>query len=237
MTHDARRLLESTTRELAPDPSANRLVPLIARGAADRRTTLAALALEQRRVIPADRRSFLHLAERSADEPEAAAFFTTLAEGEALAGERLEAFAAACGVDETRARDHEPLPGCQAYPAYVAWLALNGSPADVVLALTANFSAWGGYCATIAGALREHYGFTDESCAFFDFFAEPAPDLDRQAAAAVQAGLDAGRLDERSAHRYGRLLQAYESMFWTTLSGVQGGSAKWRREPGAASQH
>ncbi|MDG9715648.1 transcriptional regulator [Streptomyces sp. DH24] len=220
MTRTARQLLESTIRELAPDPGANRLVPLIARGEADRRTTLAALALEQRLVIAADRRSFLHLAQRSADAPEAAAFFTVLAEGEAVAGERLEGFAAACGVDESRARDHEPLPGCQAYPAYVAWLALNGSPADVVLALTANFSAWGGYCATIAGALREHYGFTDESCAFFDFFAEPAPDLDRRATAAVREGLDTGRLDERQAHRYGRLLQHYEATFWSTLEGT-----------------
>ena len=141
---------------------------------------LATLALEQRRVIPADRRAFLHLAERAG--PESAAYFTALAEGETLAAEHLRTFTAACGVDEARADAYEPLPGCQAYPAYVAWLALNANPSDVVLALTANFSAWGGYCATIAKALRTHYGFTDESCAFFDFFAEPAPDLDRMVA-------------------------------------------------------
>ncbi len=35
---------------------------------------------------------------------------------------------------------------------------------------------------------------------------------------AVQAGLDGGRLDETSAHRYGRLLQTYEAMFWNALS-------------------
>jgi hypothetical protein len=193
------------------------LVPRIADGTAPR-PTLAALALEQSWVIPADRRAFLCLAERSATtEPEAAAYFTTLAEGEALAGERLVAFARACGVDEARETSYEPLPGCQAYPAYVAWLALNASPADVVLALTANFSAWGGYCATIAQALRIHYGFTDEACGFFDFFAEPSPKLDELATAAVQAALDAGRLDETRAHAYGRLLQTYEAMFWATL--------------------
>ncbi|MEU5365161.1 transcriptional regulator [Streptomyces sp. NPDC005925] len=220
MTRDARQLLESATRQLAPDAEANPFVSLVARGAAGG-TALAALAQEQHGVIAADRRSFLHLAQRSAaDEPDAAAFFAGLAEGEALAGERLETFARACGVDGTRAREHEPLPGCQAYPAYVAWLALNGSPADVILALTANFAAWGGYCATLAGALREHYGFTDEQCAFFDFFAGPAPDLDRQATAAVQQGLDTGDLDERLAHRYGRLLQHCEAMFWATLAGT-----------------
>ncbi|MFF5982555.1 transcriptional regulator [Streptomyces olindensis] len=214
MTHTARDLLTTTTATLAPDPDANPLVPRIAAGTAPR-ATLAALALEQTWVIPADRRAFEHLAVRSeGTDPEAAAFFTALAQGEALAGERLVAFARAC---DAREASYEPLPGCQVYPAYVAWLALNAAPADVVLALTANFSAWGGYCATIAAALREHYGFTDEACAFFDFFAEPSPELDEMATVAVQTALDARRLDEKRAHAYGRLLQNYEASFWSTL--------------------
>ncbi|GAA0661088.1 hypothetical protein GCM10009535_45800 [Streptomyces thermocarboxydovorans] len=216
MTRTARELLKTITAELASDPRSNPLVPLIASGEADREV-LATLALEQMRVIPADRRAFLQLALRSSAEPEADACFTALAEGEAIAQRRLPAFAAACGADEARASAYTPLPGCQAYPAYVAWLALNAAPADAVLAVTANFSAWGGYCATIAGALRTHYGFTDEACAFFDFFAEPAPDLDRTAENAVQAALDTGRLDETRARSYGRLLQSYEALFWRTL--------------------
>lgn len=226
MTRTARELLETTTGKLAPDPGANRLIALVARGAAGR-DTLAALALEQRWVIAADRRSFQYLAERAAEVPETAAWFTALAEGEALAGERLEAFAAACGVTEERAVAYDPLPGCQAYPAYVAWLALNGSPAEVVVALHANFAAWGGYCATFADALRRHYGLGDEACAFFDFFAQPSPALERQATAAVQAALDAGRLSERLVQRYGRLLRSYEAMFWHTL---------WEREQGRPGQ-
>lgn len=216
MTRTARELLETVTRELAPDPRSNPLVPLIGRGEADR-DTLAVLALEQSWVIPADRRAFRHLAERSADQPRAAAHFTALAEGEESATTLLGAFAAACGVDRERVASYDPLPGCQAYPAYVAWLALNAAPADAVLSVTANFSAWGGYCAVIAEALRTHYGFADEACAFFDLFAEPAPALDRTAAEAVQDGLDTGRLDEGLARRYGHLLQSYESLFWRTL--------------------
>ncbi|MFH8693137.1 thiaminase II/PqqC family protein [Streptomyces chartreusis] len=193
----------------------NPLVPVIARGEADL-GTLAALALEQSRVIPADRLAFLHLAQRAMpDAPESAAFFTFLAEGEVLAGERLGAFAAACGVTEARSAAYEPLPGCQGYPAYVAWLALNAAPAEAVFALTANFAAWGGYCATIAEALRTRYGFKDEACAFFDFFAEPSPELDRLA----RAALDAAPLDESRAHSYALLLQPYEEQFWSTLSG------------------
>ncbi|MEV5910821.1 transcriptional regulator [Streptomyces sp. WAC 01325] len=194
----------------------NPFVALIARGEADR-TSLAGLALEQSRVIPADRLAFLHLARRATpDAPESAAFFTFLAEGEVLAGERLGAFAAACGVTEAQSAAYEPLPGCQGYPAYVAWLALNAAPAEAVFALTANFAAWGGYCATIAEALRTRYGFKDEACAFFDFFAEPSPELDRLA----RAALEAGGPNEPRANRYARLLQSYEDQFWSTLSAL-----------------
>ncbi|WRZ94343.1 transcriptional regulator [Streptomyces sp. NBC_01007] len=223
MTPTAREVLEDITGKLAPDPHANRLLPLIARGAAQR-TTLAALALEQRHVIAADHRAFLHLAERSAAgtgtsvaDPASAAFFEMLAEGEALAGDRLTAFATAVGADEARAAAYEPLADCQAYPAYVAWLALNGEPTDVVLALGANFAAWGGYCETIAEALRRHYGFDDEACGFFDLFAAPAPELESRALAAVRAGLDTGRISPDDVHRHGRLLQAYEAKFWHAL--------------------
>ncbi|WP_329298406.1 transcriptional regulator [Streptomyces sp. NBC_00659] len=217
MTRTARELLEGVTGKLAPDPHANRLLPLIARGAAQL-GTLAALALEQRHVIAADHRAFVHLAQRSsAADAESAAFFETLAEGEVVAGDRLAAFAVAVGAGEARAAEYEPLADCQAYPAYVAWLALNGEPADVVLALGANIAAWGGYCETITEALRRHYGFDDEVCGFFDFFAEPAPDLEIKALAAVQAGLDAERISLDDVLRHGRLLQAYEEKFWHAL--------------------
>jgi hypothetical protein len=217
MARTARELLDDVTRRLAPDPRANPLVPRIARGEADR-ATLAALGLEQGWVIPADRRAFLRLAERATGMPQAAGFFTLLAEGEELALERLAAYTAACGTDERQAVSWEPRSGCQAYPGFVAWLALNAAPADAALALTAGFSAWGGCCATIAGALRGRYGFPDEACAFFDLFAEPSPELDRRAEAAVREALDTGVLDERLATTYGRLLQSYEAGFWAALA-------------------
>ncbi|MFI0961714.1 transcriptional regulator [Streptomyces sp. NPDC021080] len=223
MTRTARELLEGVTGKLAPDPHANRLLPLIARGAAQL-GTLAALALEERHVIAADHRAFVHLAERSAagtrtsaPDPASAAFFEMLAEGEVTAGDRLAAFAAAVGADEARAAEYEPLADCQAYPAYVALLALNGEPVDVVLALGANVAAWGGYCETIAEALRRHYGFGDKACGFFDLFAAPAPELENAALAAVQAGLDADRISLDDVLRHGRLLQAYETRFWHAL--------------------
>ena len=215
MTASARALLESARRELAPSEHENRLVPLIARGAASREA-LAALAAEQHRIIGSDWRSFLVLASRCTGPP-AGGFFLGLAQGEVLALEKITQFAAACGLDEQALRDYKPRAGCQADPSYLAWLALNGEPSDVVLAVVANFSARGAYCETVAQALRVHYGFDDAGWGFFDFFAAPPPGGDEPALSVVQAGLDAGR-GTGQAREYGRLLQSYELMFWNTLA-------------------
>ncbi|AHH96221.1 hypothetical protein GCM10010174_44240 [Kutzneria viridogrisea] len=217
MTASARELLAAARQDLAPGEHENRLVPLIAQGTAPR-AAIAALAAEQHRIIVSDWRSFLVLASRSQD-PAAGSFFSDLAAGEVLALDNLKKFAAAAGLDEQALRDYRPRAGCQAYPSYLAWLALNGEPSDVVLAVVANFSAWGSYCGTVAAALREHYGFDDEGCGFFDFFATPAPGGDEAALAVVQAGLDAGRGTDQ-AREYGRLLQSYELMFWNTLAEI-----------------
>ncbi|MER5477670.1 hypothetical protein ABT026_11935 [Streptomyces sp. NPDC002734] len=112
---------------------------------------------------------------------------------------------------------YELRAGCQAYPAFVAWLAINAAPAGTVLALAANFSAWGGYCSRIARGLREHYGLDDAACAFFDLFAEPAPAYEESVVAAVQEWVDAGRIDEAAVRRHGRLLRSYEAGFWDAL--------------------
>ncbi|MFE6748607.1 transcriptional regulator [Kitasatospora purpeofusca] len=173
---------------------------------------LAVLAAQQQRIIASDRRSLLLLATRCADVP-LGAWFAGLADGESAALRTLPALATACGP----AADQQPLPGCQAYPSYLAWLALNGHPPAVAAALVANFTAWGTYCATLAGALRRFHAFEEESCAFFDFFAQPATALEQAAAEAIgPAGLIAPDLD--ATREYGRLLQAYERLFWATLA-------------------
>ncbi|MET9291401.1 transcriptional regulator [Streptomyces sp. NPDC003077] len=210
----AEELLDNAARELAP--AENPLVDAISAGTAPREV-FAAVALEQRHVIPSDRTSFGHLARRAADAPPTAAFFDLLAEGETVALTRLAGLTSACGLTEKETSGYEPRPGCQGYPAYVSWLALHAEPVDVVIALTANFAAWGRYCATVSQAMREHYAFGAEARAFFDFFAEPGPELDDRARAAVRHGLETGAVTLHLAHRYGRLLQAYEEMFWGAL--------------------
>ncbi|GAA2228839.1 MULTISPECIES: thiaminase II/PqqC family protein [Kitasatospora] len=211
----AREVLQTVRRELAPDERQNRLLPLIAEGRAPV-AVLAELAAQQHRIITSDRRSLLVLAARCADGP-LGTWFAEVAAGESQALRALGPFSRRCGLTPNGTAAREPLPGCQAYPAFLAWLALNGEPAGTVLALAANFAAWGGYCATVAQALRDHYDFPDEACAFFDFFAEPAPELEELTVEVLAAvGLDTERID--GGRRLGRQLQAYEQMFWNSLA-------------------
>ncbi|WP_051836884.1 hypothetical protein [Streptomyces sp. NRRL WC-3742] len=81
---------------------------------------------------------------------------------------------------------------------------------------TPDYANWGGYCATVSQALRTHYGFPAEACAFFDFFAQPATELEQQASDALgPEPLDPATV--ATAREYGLLLQAYEHLFWDTL--------------------
>jgi hypothetical protein len=215
MTGSARDILAAARQSLAPAEKDNRLVPLIAAGTAPR-AVFSTIAAEEHRIVRSDWRSMLAIAARCV-EPHSRELFAGLATGESLALGNLAGLTAATGLDEAALRAYQPHAGCQAYPAYLAWLAAFGEPADVVVALMANFAAWGDYCATIAQAMREHYGFADEACAFFDFFATPVPEIEERAVAALQAGLDAGRASDE-AYTYGRLFQAYELMFWNTIA-------------------
>jgi hypothetical protein len=213
MTRSARELLEEIQAELAPRDDDNRLVPSITAGRAPR-AVFAALAAEEKLITLSDWRSFHALAAR-ADEPHARVFFGGLAPGEQQANGMLDALLAATGPDHGK---ELPRAGCQAYPAYVAWLALNGESSATAAGIFANFAAFGRYCKDVAAAMRQHYGFTSEQCAFFDFFAADVPEIEEQALAAIQAGLDAHRLDRREAHRCARLFQSYELLFWNTLA-------------------
>ncbi|WP_243788289.1 transcriptional regulator [Saccharopolyspora gloriosae] len=215
MTGTALALLESIHQELAPREGENRLVPLVREGAAPT-SVLAALAAEESRIVPCDRRSFLTLAARAADRP-TCEFFTGLAQGEGTALGALPKLSAALGWSEQDVADYRPQAGCQAYPAYLSWLALHADPGDAAVAIVSNFAAFGAYCAEVARALRTRYGLSDSDCEFFDLFGAPEPGADVQAESAVQAGLDAGTITESLARQYARLFQDYELMFWNTL--------------------
>ncbi len=175
--------------------------------------SLQAFAAEQQLIVASDRRSFAHLAARF-PEPPAGDFFLEMAEGEGEALARLERFSTSLG-----AGPHEPQPGCQAYAAYVAWLALNGGRADVALAFLVNLEAWGEACVRMARALGGRFDVS-----FFELFAEPPSGFAERALAVVEQGLDNGEEPQR-ARRAARLLQAYELLYWDTLADALHGRA------------
>ncbi len=177
---------------------------------------LRAMAGEQWTIIASDRRAFAVLASRF-PTPVAGDFFLSMAEGEGQAMSLLRSYASWVGLDEVGLHAYEPRAGCQTYTAYVSWLALNGSRADVALAFAANLAAWGDNCGRLARALRERYGAPEEAVAFFDFFATPPEGFEARILAVVDEGLAAGESSAR-AQRAAPLLQAYEQMFWDTLA-------------------
>jgi thiaminase len=177
---------------------------------------LRAFAAAQRQIVSSDRRSFAQLAARFPDGP-AGEIFLSMAEGEGEALRRLQGFAAWLELDQEDLRSAPPVAGAQAYPAFVAWLALNGGRADVALAFLANLAAWGENCGRVAGALRSAYGAGEEAAAFFDFFASPPPGFEDRALAVIDAGLAAGE-SAAAALDATRLLQAYELSFWDAMA-------------------
>jgi pyrroloquinoline quinone (PQQ) biosynthesis protein C len=176
---------------------------------------LRAFAGEQLHIVPSDLRSFEMLANRFPDEP-AHGYLEGMAGGERTALEALERFAAAVGLDGEARRAYEPLPGCQAYPSYVARLARDGTAAEVAGAFLVNLEAWGGNCARMLTALRSVYGLTDQACAFFAVFAGPTTELERVSLEVIDAGLAQGAAPTAIA-RAARLLQSYELCYWDSL--------------------
>jgi hypothetical protein len=215
----ARELLATTRLELGATDAALRAHPYLEALEAGRvpERSLASFVGEQYTILTSDRRSFASLAARF-PAPPAGDLFLELAGGEGEAIARLLALSAHLGLDEGALGDYEPEAGAHAYTAYVAWLALNGSRADVALAFLANLAAWSESCARMGRALRGEYGLPDVAVGFFDYFAEPPPGFEEQALQAVEAGLEAGDAPGR-ARRAARLLQAYELLFWDTLDG------------------
>jgi thiaminase len=217
-TARARELLAEVEQELEVverEIRSHRFIELIGAGDVPKER-LGDLAGEQVTVIRSDRRSFAYLASRFPDAP-AGDFFLGMSEGEGEALRRLLEYAAWAGLDEEALAAYEPNPGAQSYPTFVAWLALNGSRSDVVLAFLANLAAWGENCGRIAEALRSRYGAGDDDVAFFDFFASPPPDFEERALAVLDAGLEAGD-SPLLARRATRLLQAYELRFWDAVA-------------------
>ena len=210
-----RGMLEAIRSDAAAEAGENQFLSAIADGQAARER-LALFAVQQARLRSSDRRSFLYLASRS--NGPASTFFAGLAEAERHALDLLAVFAGAL-TGRTGPAGGDALPGCQAYPSFVAWLALNAPPADAALALAANMITWAGQFAAMAGALRQDhsFGLDERALEFFDLIATPAPQVETQALAVAGAYTDTGWPPDR-ARGYARMLRSYAQMFWVAMA-------------------
>jgi len=218
----AEKLVEEIRRELAPVEQEIRRHPYLAalETGRVRRDDLTRFAGEQHHIIQSDLRSIALLVNRFGATP-ARPFFQAILGGETAALTALGTFAAATGMDDARLQAYEPAPGAHAYTAFMAWLALYGSEAEVAAGFLVNFAAWGANCGRMSRALRDRYGLTEKSTAFFDLFAAPPAEFEGQAMAVVAGGLARG-VDPRLIKRAARLLQGYEKLYWDTLHALSG---------------
>jgi hypothetical protein len=218
-----RDLVDDIRRELEPAEQEIRRHPYLTALEAGRvrREALSDFAGEQYHIIGSDLRSVALLVNRFGTSP-SGPFFQAVLGGEAAALAALGAFASALGMDQAALEAYEPAPGAHAYTAYMAWLALYGSEAEVAAGFLVNFAAWGDNCGRMGRILRDRYGLSREATAFFDFFATPAPGFEHQALTALACGLERGA-DPRRVRRAARLLQGYEKLYWDTVHSRAGG--------------
>jgi thiaminase len=214
---DARQLITETREHLAIVEKRMIDHPYLAALETKRYATerLRVFPGEQRYIISSDLRSIGLLINRHAHLPSRDYLLALLA-GEASALETVNDLAAGLGMSRDDLLAYEPMPGCQAYPAYVAWLAAYGSDADFAAAFLVNLPAWGAACGRVSAALRSQYGLDETATAFLDAFAAPAEGFEESSLEVIQAGLDRG-LDPKTIARAARMIQAYELQYWDTL--------------------
>jgi thiaminase len=218
---NARQLIEKIRTELKPLDEKivrHRYLEALETGRVAR-GSLGIFTGQQYHILASDLRSIALLLSRHGNLP-SRPYLLGVLEGENAAFEAIAKFAQALGMSDDELRASEPIPACLAYGAFVAWLALYGSDAELAAAFTVNFAAWGSNCGRMSRALKAQYDFSAEAVAFFDLFAN-LPLADDTVVATIQHGLGRG-VAPALIHRAARLLQGYELMFWDGIAEAAG---------------
>ncbi len=180
-----------------------------------KRQSLTVFAAQQHHIIRSDLRSIALLLTRHG-ALESRQYLLDILLGEDAAARALAKFARALGLSDQQMSAYEPIPEAFAYAAFVAWLGIYGSDAELAAAFLVNLAAWGTNCRRMSAALRERYGLDEQAVSFFDLFANLPPQADA-AAAVVQEGLHRG-IAAASIARAARMLQEYEFLFWEGMA-------------------
>lgn len=183
------------------------------------REALAVFAVQQNYIIASDLRSIAQSIARHGDLP-SRAYLLNVLQGENSALEELGKFAQALGITAETMRASDPIPAAFAYSAFLAWLTMYGSDAELAGALSLNFAAWGSNCGRMSAALKTMYGLNPEAVSFFDLFANLPPAGDA-ALKVIEGGLDRG-VSAQAITRAARMLQGYELMYWDAMAASAG---------------
>jgi pyrroloquinoline quinone (PQQ) biosynthesis protein C len=176
------------------------------------RERLRLFAGEQYHIIRHDLRSFALLLSRQADIADARHFRASV-EYEAAALDALFGFAAALAMSEADLQAYEPMAETQAYTAFLAFVAVHHSAAEMAAAFVIDLEGWGGNCGAMGRALRRRYGFDEAALGFFAHFAAQDPRFEPSSLEVIDRGLAAG-VPEREIRRTARLMLEYEAMYW-----------------------
>jgi len=156
-------------------------------------------------IIPHDLKALSHVLSRTIalDEVE---FFKMLVDGDYEALKALHDLAYELNIK----LDYSRLSlKAVSYTHFLSWLALNGSPGDVAVALTVNLPVWG----ENVKKLGEHARILNiKSTKIFDLFSGPFGILEEKAEKISERYLDWGR------YRFiAKTIQQYELDFWDSL--------------------
>jgi len=178
---------------------------------------LRALPGHQYHMWASDMRSAAKTVTRFGDRPYVG-FFTGFLRGEMAAHDGVIALGGGLGMTVEDLEAYEPTAEGFAFAAYVAWLAMYGSAAEVACGLAVNLAAWGHNCGQVSEALRNHYGLSRDDTAFLDAFAA-IPSRDDDALEIIEDDLGRGVTPQRIITS-ARLIQGYEKMFWDTMARI-----------------
>ncbi len=156
-------------------------------------------------IIPHDLKALSHALSKASviDEIE---FFKILVDGDYEALKALNMLADELGVK----LDYAKLSvKAVSYTHYLSWLALNGSPGDVAVALTVNLPVWGENVKKLGEHARS---LNIRSTKLFNLFSGPFEPLEERAEKIAERYLDWER------YRFiSKAIQQYELEFWDSL--------------------
>lgn len=170
---------------------------------------------EQYYMIKSDLRSLAHLYSRYADGDNGE-FFRTLLRSETISLNLLLRLGRRLGLSETLIKRHEPRPGGQAYPSYLARLSHYGEDIEVAAAFAITFPTWRIITSKLRKFLHNNYGFSEEEVAFLNYFSSPQPGFEEAARRVIELGLRRG-IEYDTIARSVRLMEGYQVMFWDSV--------------------